>query len=125
MNKADAPLTPADRVRLVKLLGMIGSSHDNEALNAARLADRLVRDRGARWSDVLDAPVLDGAVLLQDFLTNWKAIAHACVLNGAGVLSDWELNFCRSLADFARPTAKQLAVLRRLVVKLDAEGVLR
>jgi hypothetical protein len=40
-----AAMAPADRERLARLLGMIGSAHDGEALNAARLADRLIRDR--------------------------------------------------------------------------------
>ena len=32
-------LPPADAIRLAKLLGMVGSAHDGEALNAARLVE--------------------------------------------------------------------------------------
>lgn len=39
-----AALDNTTRTRLVRLLGMIGSQHDGEALNAARLANKLVRD---------------------------------------------------------------------------------
>lgn len=42
-----------DRDRLAKLLGMMGSAHDGEALNAARMAHTLVRQAGMTWEDVL------------------------------------------------------------------------
>ena len=42
-----------DRALLEKLLGMIGSPHDGEALAAARKADALVRRAGLTWPDVL------------------------------------------------------------------------
>jgi hypothetical protein len=42
-----------DRKRLAQLLGMVASDHDGEALNAARLADRHVRDRKMTWQSVL------------------------------------------------------------------------
>lgn len=45
-----------DESRLVKLLARIGSSHDGEVLNAARLADRLVRRAGLTWDDILAGP---------------------------------------------------------------------
>lgn len=48
-----------DRNRLAKLLGMIGSAHDGEALNAARMAHTLVRTAGVTWEEVLDkAPTI-------------------------------------------------------------------
>lgn len=42
-----------DRHRLSRLLGMMGSNADGEALNAARAADRLVRQHGLTWPDVI------------------------------------------------------------------------
>jgi hypothetical protein len=39
--------------RLIALLGMIGSNHDGEALNAARLAQRLIGALEMTWEDVL------------------------------------------------------------------------
>ena len=41
------------RTRLARLLGMMGSQHDGEALNAARLADKLVREQGITWFNVI------------------------------------------------------------------------
>ena len=46
-------LDPSAADRLAKLLGMLGSDHDGEVCNAARLADALVRERGLRWDDVI------------------------------------------------------------------------
>jgi hypothetical protein len=39
--------------RLIQLLGMIGSAHDGEALNAARLAQQLIGSLELSWEDVL------------------------------------------------------------------------
>jgi hypothetical protein len=105
-------LTPADRARLARLLGMIGSAHDNEALNAARLANRLVRDRRMQWADVLNVPTAT------DPLADWRAAAAACVRSPPGILTTWERDFARSLVSFPRCTDKQLGVLRRLFDKV-------
>jgi len=42
-----------DRDRLVKLLGMLGSAHDGEVLNAARHIDALMRASGQDWDKLL------------------------------------------------------------------------
>ena len=42
-----------DLERLRKLCGMFGSAHDGEAANAARMADRMLREAGLAWGDVL------------------------------------------------------------------------
>jgi hypothetical protein len=42
-----------DRARLVKLLGMLGSTHDGEVLNAARHIDAMVRAGGREWDKLL------------------------------------------------------------------------
>jgi hypothetical protein len=48
-------LDPSTKNRLVKLLGMLGSAHDGEALTAGRLADRLVRQANLTWDDIISA----------------------------------------------------------------------
>lgn len=45
-------LSEDDVTRLVKLLGMMGSTHDGEVRNAAQLAQRLVASLGLTWEDV-------------------------------------------------------------------------
>jgi hypothetical protein len=49
------PLGQLDRDRLVKLLGMLGSAHDREILNAARAAEKLRREAGKSWPEILSA----------------------------------------------------------------------
>ncbi|MDB5360016.1 MAG: hypothetical protein JWO51_1313 [Rhodospirillales bacterium] len=42
-----------DRERLIKLLGMLGSVHDGEVLNAARHIEAMVRASGGDWDKLL------------------------------------------------------------------------
>jgi hypothetical protein len=43
-----------DRERLAMILGMLGSAHDGEVVNAARLAGRMLKEAGLTWPQVLD-----------------------------------------------------------------------
>ena len=45
-------LSEDDVTKLVKLLGMMGSTHDGEVRNAAKLAQRLVAGLGLTWEQV-------------------------------------------------------------------------
>lgn len=42
-----------DKKRLVKVLGMLGSRHDGEALNAARNAHAMLAQAGMTWAELL------------------------------------------------------------------------
>jgi hypothetical protein len=44
-----------DRKRLTQLMGMTTSAHDGEALNAMRMANRLLESAGKTWAEVLGA----------------------------------------------------------------------
>lgn len=49
-------MLPTDkRARLVRLLGLLGSAFDGERANAAAMADRLVREAGLTWDQVIAA----------------------------------------------------------------------
>ena len=48
------PLDSRERNQLAKLLGMLGSAHPGEVLNAAQFANKLVGGRGLDWHQVLD-----------------------------------------------------------------------
>jgi hypothetical protein len=43
----------ASRERLMKLIAMVGSDHDGEVVNAARAADKLLRQNKTTWHDLL------------------------------------------------------------------------
>lgn len=42
-----------DRLKLAKVLGMLGSTHDGEVLNAARQAQSLVKNAGLTWEQAI------------------------------------------------------------------------
>jgi hypothetical protein len=42
-----------DLNKLGRIVAMVGSSHEGEVLTALRLADRMVRDAGMQWQDLL------------------------------------------------------------------------
>jgi hypothetical protein len=46
-------LSDTQRTKLVKLLGMLNSTFDNERATAAALADRLIRERNLTWEHVI------------------------------------------------------------------------
>ena len=107
-----------DRERLVKRCGMFGSDHAGERANAAAAADRLVRDAGLRWPDVI-LPSLTGPTRHREIETVKDALIF--VLDYEDVLTAWERQFCRSLCIQRRPISeKQQAILRQIVVKVRA-----
>jgi hypothetical protein len=49
-------LTDPDRQKLTKLAGLLGSAHDGEIINAARLAQRVLTAAGATWAELINPP---------------------------------------------------------------------
>jgi hypothetical protein len=120
-------LADADRDRLTRLLGMLGSDFDGEVANAGRLADKLVRSAGLTWGAVL-APALPppdhehhsdpGADPLRG---DWRAMAAAC-LRFPHLIDKWELKFLSGLQRFPRLSSKQHAILIQIVTRLRVAG---
>lgn len=99
--------------RLAKLCGMLGSSHDGERASAAALADRLIREHGLTWPDVIAAKPAQSV----------GADAHAAialVLANLDLLNDWERGFIRDIAARTSFTEKQLAKLEVVAAKVRA-----
>ena len=46
-------MSELDLKKLGRVIAMVDSSHEGEALTALRLADRMLRDAGMRWEDLL------------------------------------------------------------------------
>ena len=104
-------ITAADRSTISKLLGMIGSHHDAEALSAARKAAQLVKARGATWTDVLgltDTPAPDHLIEARDLLKR-----------GRGHLTRWEHSFLLGVMSAAKLAPKQAASLATIRAKVD------
>lgn len=103
-----------DRAKLAAVLGMCGSAHDGEALSAGRLANRMVRESGSTWVQVL----VDDADRDEE-----RCDCHRCrcerLLGRARHLTDWEIAFCAKVLRYERaPSAKQRAVLDKLSRRL-------
>jgi hypothetical protein len=119
----------ADRDRLARILGMLGSDYPGERDNAARMAAAFVRERGTTWPDILGARPLDDPATrpqpsTDDPLTLFRSLDRCCqfVLAQTPLLNDWEREFVQRLPGFTRLSEKQTAILRRLVVRAIAAG---
>lgn len=95
------PLSSTDQERLAKLLAMFSSNHDGEVVNAARLAERLVKSRGETWDSVINAkPASQQEQQRRQEKPReqtkpplkWRENAEACV-EYAEHLSEWENQF--------------------------------
>jgi len=105
-----------DRELLARTLGMMGSSFDGEALAAARAADRLVRQAGLSWAEVITpkSPEVPHREAI-----DIGAVVELSGIYGRRALSAWERQFVDSLATWPEPlSAKQRAVLDRVARKL-------
>lgn len=137
-------MTPEKRTRLIQLLGMIGSSHDGEALNAARLAQRLLGSEGLTWEEAMNGHgggYTEEAVRtvvteaydkgFQDGITKalkenplgppqpvrtWQSYARELKDDYDDYLSEWERGFVESFIDrgWPSPTPKQHAIFERI-----------
>lgn len=120
-------LADTDRTRLARLLGMLGSAYDGEVANAGRLADKLVRNAGLTWPDVI-APALPpprprppGDAAADPLRGDWRAMAAACT-RWPLLLNKWEAEFLSGLPRFPRLSIKQHTILIRIVTRLRAAG---
>lgn len=108
-------ITSTDRTTISKLLGLIGSAHDAEALAAARKAHQLVKDKGASWPEVLGldptplAPEPDHLVEARDLLKR-----------GKGLLTRWEHGFLLGIMSAHTLAPKQVVSLEAIRAKIDA-----
>jgi hypothetical protein len=107
-------LAPADRSRLVAMLGMLGSAHAGERDAAGLAATRLLRDRGLTWADI----VLPGAPSAPS-AGDWRQQA-AEAARYPGLLTAWERTFLAKIGHFPRLSEKQQATLAAIVAKVRA-----
>jgi hypothetical protein len=120
---AVSALAEADRDRLAKLLGLLGSAYDGEVANAGRLADKLVRAAGLTWPDII-APALpppDHDPAADPLRGDWRAVAATCT-RYPHLIDRWEWLFLSGLQRFPRLSSKQRTILIRIVTRLRAAG---
>lgn len=111
-------ITSTDRTTISKLLGLIGSAHDGEALAAARKAHQLVTQRGGTWPEVLGLDARPPAPE-PDHLTE----ARALLKRGRGLLTRWEHSFLLGIMAHTTLKAKQVESLEAIRAKVDAANL--
>ena len=122
--------------RLRKLCGMFGSAHDGEIANAARMADRMLREAGLGWGDVLQTalppprqargrdyswpPPRYTQPQPDEPYGHWRMMVRLCAAR-LHLLSGREVAFIGSLRHRgADPTERQLAWLTAIYDRVTA-----
>lgn len=139
-------MTPLETSRLTHLLAMTASPHDGEALNAARLAWKFMREMGINFQDVVEGKGMpqghsarekayeegyeagyaqgfrEGQATPRPRPGSWQALVRE-LLDQPDNLSEWEEGFLESFASrrWHTPTDRQRAVLERIADKLGLE----
>jgi hypothetical protein len=117
--RMNAILPLHDRLRLAKCLALLSSDRDGEVLAAPKAADRLVRNAGMQWDQILSQQVPPTARHSDDgdHPIQWRSTVQACLRHPAA-LTQWEIDFLRSLLRFDEPSVKQAAVLAKIADRL-------
>lgn len=134
-----------NQIRLIQLLGMLGSHHDGEILNAAKLAQRQLGAMGLTWEEFIQGSAgepagpskedlayayqrgyRDGAedtrkASLPQQPPSWQSLARLIRDNHERNVTDWEYGFVESFIErgWPTPTEKQRKIFQRIAVKLD------
>lgn len=120
MNGTALPAEIADK--LAKVLGLLGSAHDGEVVNAGRRAHALLRAAGATWHEVL-IPVRP--LTLPRPERHWRRPATICqsvrvCLSWPEALTAWEENFLCGINGRNSLTERQRQTLDNIVDKVEA-----
>jgi len=109
-------MTSNERALISKLLGMMGSAHDAEALAAARKADEIVKAAGTTWPDLLgiEASPPEAAHVTE---------ARELLSRGKGIITDWERKFLIGVMAHRQLQPKQAAILADLRTKISAAAL--
>lgn len=118
-------LTAAERTKLVRMLGMLGSEFEGERAAAALKADKLVRSRGLTWEALLDAPPprprSSWSYTQPPPLPRDDTDLAVCG-RGFHLLTEWEIDFVTNCSRRAAVSEKQAEVLARVADRLRRAG---
>jgi len=109
-------LAPADRERLTKLLGLLGSDFAGERDAAGLAAARLLQARGLSWPDLL----LPAPIHREPMMGTWRTTCAELAAR-PGDLRAWERGFVEDLPKFQRISTKQRYVLNEIAKRVLGE----
>lgn len=126
------PLPHDDQLKLIKLLGMLGSDADGECLNAARAAQRLVKASGLTWEQAMIGTDDAAKRAFSDGYRQgrasarpptWRDLCRELLDDCSEDLTEWETEFVESYLErgWPSPTTKQQAVFERIAEKCGVE----
>jgi len=110
--------------KLTKLLPLLGTNHDGEALAAVRAIERTLKSAGLDFHDL--ASSLEAIAALSRDPQTWEEVAIWCRDNDHGRLAPREREFITSVAAHLvcgrQPTEAQEAWLRAIYVRMRREA---
>lgn len=122
-------LTPAERNKLVGILGRLGSDFDGERAAAALLASRLLAGKGLAWDDVIPTASASRQAGRGDSpnepkpRSTWQANLALCRRH-LFKLDDWPARFITSISRQRKAlTPAQAAKLAEIADELRAQGL--
>jgi hypothetical protein len=110
-------LARSDRVRLVKLLSMLGSDHAGERDAAGLAAHRFLQKRGLSWEQALSPQRVEHRL---PELGTWRKTVAACLASQMP-LRPWEKGFLADLPQFQRLSVKQRYILKEIARRILGE----
>lgn len=128
-----APFGPAERTRLVAILGRLESNHDGEKVAAALAATRTLRKHGLTWAELIASPASERqgpyqhqarpAGAERPDVHGWQANLALCRRH-LERLSSWEADFVLSLAVRRKSLSSlQTAKLAQIAAALRDRGL--
>ena len=111
---AQANLGRADREKLAKLLGLLSSDQAGERDAAGLAAQRLLKQRGISWAEVL---IHQPAERRLPEMGTWRTTCRRLMENPRA-LRPWERTFVADLPNFGRISVKQRYVLTEIAKRV-------
>lgn len=114
-------MTPGERDKLVRVLGMLGSTHDGERAAAGRLATKLLKTAGRTWDEVVIDNSRPAATAAGSEITR-RTSAMAVCAGHQSALTEWEARFLASIRRRRTLTERQMATLLKIATELPGRG---
>jgi hypothetical protein len=116
-------ITTRDRETVAKILALVGSDHDGEAIAAARKADAYIKARGATWQDLLlEKPtriVPQPTPSRRTTQHEHVRLATDLLRRGRNIINPWERNFLLSILAYRELKPRQLETLSLISRKIS------